>query len=210
MPRDKKLLEKTISLVKEYDVNSYLKLPTSSYHKIAKDMINSDKMESNIWIVESLQKEKRRIKKMREKARKFGFAPFTNLSFYTYRWINEQYAGWILPLMKECLSDPEDVYSVWAVQFADAMDALGAKACCEARKNLFQFVTGSPAWAEATEARQEYLNDFREHKEIKKLQKSQKRKRRAPNTQQNQQGYNKRLRVYSKRNTQQPSHWSPN
>ena len=171
MKRDKDLLRAATRIVREFAGNSLYKLPASSFQKIAQDMINDKRVGDGGWIARSLLRERKRIQAARNCARKFGYAPFSNLGFYTYRWIKEQYAGWVLPMMAASLEKPEDVYPVWGVQFADAMDALGQKAC-EGSDNLYAFVTGSEAWAEASVVRKEYLEEFKAHKQKQKERRS--------------------------------------
>ena len=175
MHRDKETLRETTKMVKDFACSTLYKLPNSSFQKIAQDMINNRKAGDGSWIAKALLKEKNRIDYSRQQSRKFGFAPFTNIGFYTFRWIKEEYAGWVLPLMAEKLDKPEDIYAVWGVQFADAMDALGRKACEEC-EHLYQFVTGSRAWKEAEAARKDYLNDFKLHKKRHKAKKAMDRK----------------------------------
>ena len=170
MYRDAKLLVETTSIVKEFACSSLYKLPMSSFQKIAKDLINNGKFGDGSWLARALLKEKHRIERSRRSSSKYGYSPFTNIGFYTYRWIREQYAGWVLPLMATKLDKPEDIYATWGVQFADAMDALGRKAC-EESNNLYHFVTNSRAWIDAKTARQDYLTDFKRHKKNYKLRK---------------------------------------
>lgn len=177
MKRDKELLKTAIKIVREFAGNSLYNLPSSSFQKIAQDMLNSDRMGDGGWIARALLRERKRIQTVRSCSRKFGYAPFSNLGFYTYRWIREQYAGWVLPLMAAGLEKPEDIYPVWGVQFADAMDALGRKAC-ESTDDLYAFVTGSLAWTEAALVRQEYLDEFRSHKEKQRHRRQHDRQKR--------------------------------
>jgi len=171
MKRDKELLKAATKIVRDFAGNTLYRLPASSFQKIAQDMINTDRMGDGGWIAKALLKERKRIQEARNCARKFGYAPFSNMGFYTFRWIKEQYAGWVLPLMAESLEKPEDVYPVWGVQFADAMDALGARAC-ENSENLYEFVTSSKAWEEAIDARKDYLDEFKTHKQKQKSRRS--------------------------------------
>ena len=171
MKRDTALLNETTSMVKDFAGSSLYNLPLSSFQKIAQDMLHNGKMGNGSWIAKSLLKEKNRLEKSRLNSHKFGYNPFTNIGFFTYRWIKEQYAGWVLPLMAIKLEKPEDIYAAWGVQFADAMDALGKKACEESH-NLYKFVTDSKEWSDATIARQDYLKDFKSHKKKYKYRKS--------------------------------------
>lgn len=181
MKRDKELLKSATKIVRDFAGNTLYRLPASSFQKIAQDMINNDRIGDGGWIAKSLLKERKRIQEARNCARKFGYAPFSNLGFYTFRWIKEQYAGWVLPLMATGLEKPEDVYPVWGVQFADAMDALGMKAC-ENTEDLYSFVTSSTAWEEAVSARQDYLEEFKLHKKKQKNRRMADRYKKKPHT----------------------------
>jgi len=169
--QDQELINAGIDVVKE-SLGSKDSVPFSSVRALAKKMIDQDKLGDTDWLNTEIEKEEKTIHSRRGLAKSQGFAPFTNMGVKAFRKIQEDYAPWVLPLMSKKLQSVEDVFGDWAVQFADAMDALGQSAC-ESVNNLFEFVTSSPAWEEARPVRDEFKKLNKPKKKKKKKEPSQ-------------------------------------
>ncbi len=138
-------------------------LPRSEKNKIAYDTVLEQKITDGEWVFQKIQESKKEFKRRRNVALFRGYEPFTCLNKRVYRKLIATFGEEVIFLMRDNLSDPEDIYPKWGYRFAYAVKEIGLDDCRNNCDNIYEFVTQHPKWEETREISatkfQEWINE---------------------------------------------------
>ena len=146
---DQEICETIAQSLKE--LNPRAGIPRTEFLKIAREMIESGKIDDGDWALSRIRESRDDFRRRRNFAKLKGYAPFTCLSKRMYEKVRHTFGDEMIEILKTYLEDPEDIHIRWGYRFAYTLNKIGHTECLAHADYLHKFVTTHALWEELKE-----------------------------------------------------------